>query len=119
MYKNVKYVLLDPSCSGSGIVGRLDHLLNELNDSSTAEEQEELDSSRLQSLAEFQKKAILHAFTFPNVKKVVYSTCSKHHDENEDVVKYILDYQKEFGLEKGVFPSWTRRGLPIIPEGAL
>ena len=26
-YSNVEYILLDPSCSGSGIVSRMDHLL--------------------------------------------------------------------------------------------
>jgi 25S rRNA (cytosine2278-C5)-methyltransferase len=27
-YKDVEYILLDPSCSGSGIVRRLDHLVS-------------------------------------------------------------------------------------------
>ena len=108
-YKDVEYILLDPSCSGSGIVGRLDHLVSE----ETSEEQEtkEEESQRLQSLAEFQKTAILHAMKFPKVKKIVYSTCSKHIQENEDVVKFVLEKNTSFELEDKVFPSWNRRGL--------
>jgi putative methyltransferase len=29
MYAKVEYLLLDPSCSGSGIVSRLDHLVDD------------------------------------------------------------------------------------------
>jgi putative methyltransferase len=66
---------------------------------------------RLESLSNFQKEIILHAFKFPSVQKVVYSTCSIHREENEDVVKYILENQADFVLEENVFPEWTRRGF--------
>jgi putative methyltransferase len=99
-YKDVQYILLDPSCSGSGIVSRL-----EFQDS----KKDSLE--RLESLSNFQKEIILHAFKFPSVQKVVYSTCSIHREENEDVVKYILENQADFVLEENVFPEWTRRGF--------
>lgn len=87
-------------------MGRLDNFI----------EQEEMSESRLESLAEFQITALLHAFRFPNVKKVVYSTCSKHQQENEGVVqKALLDGR--FKLTTGVFPEWTRRGLPLFDGG--
>lgn len=111
-YKNVEYILLDPSCSGSGIVGRLDHLIQDVQEESNEESTKE----RLSSLAEFQKQALLHAFKFPNVKRVVYSTCSKHDEENELVVKYVLEKNKKFRIVPDIFPSWTRRGNPIIAE---
>ena len=108
-YSDVEYVLLDPSCSGSGIVGRLDDLLKPLEEEE--EDSEEIPKSkRLESLAEFQKNAIRHAFKFPNVKKVVYSTCSIHQQENELVVKSILDSQKEFVLLENIFEKWNTRG---------
>jgi putative methyltransferase len=113
-YKDVEFILLDPSCSGSGIVGRLDHLVSDEN----LEEQETKgeESSRLQSLAEFQKTAILHAMKFPKVQKIVYSTCSKHVQENEDVVNFVLENSKKFELEEKVLPSWERRGLDVFPQ---
>lgn len=129
-YKNVEYILLDPSCSGSGIVGRLDHLTSVEGERrhdykiiiilikfSETEMENDEQNQRLQSLSDFQVSALLHSFKFPNVKKVVYSTCSKHQEENEDVVKRILSSQSEFKLSENVFPVWTRRGLPIIPGG--
>ena len=50
--------LLDPSCSGSGIVNRLDYLLAE------QETQDETDAKaeRLEKLASFQLQMIQHAF---------------------------------------------------------
>ncbi|KAI8917288.1 S-adenosyl-L-methionine-dependent methyltransferase [Powellomyces hirtus] len=105
-YKEVEYILLDPSCSGSGIVGRMDHLIENETDAAASE-------ARVLALADFQSKAILHAFTFPKVKKVVYSTCSKHREENEDVVHKVLEAQSDFVLAENAFPQWTRRGLPF------
>ena len=105
LYSQVEYILLDPSCSGSGIVGRMDHLLVD-------PEQEETSVERLESLSQFQKQALLHAFSFPSVKKVVYSTCSKHEQENEDVVKYVLEQNSDFELIP-TFPAWSTRGRTI------
>ncbi|KAK4688804.1 25S rRNA (cytosine2278-C5)-methyltransferase, partial [Tremellales sp. Uapishka_1] len=109
-YKNVTRILLDPSCSGSGIVNRLDYLVED--------ETEETDSKsdRLDKLSQFQLQMILHAFKFPSVKKVVYSTCSIHPEEDEQVVYKAL--KSKIGLEKGwrlegrenVLASWERRG---------
>ncbi|KAI8897249.1 S-adenosyl-L-methionine-dependent methyltransferase [Globomyces pollinis-pini] len=110
-FANVEYMLLDPSCSGSGIVGRMDHLVQDIvPEESNAESAED----RVKSLAEFQKEILLHAFKFPKVKRIVYSTCSKHNEENELVVKHVLEENKAFRLVQGSFPTWDRRGVPII-----
>jgi putative methyltransferase len=101
-YSCVEYILLDPSCSGSGIIGRMDHLLEEVEDN----------SARLDALSLFQKQAILHAFSFPNVKRVVYSTCSKFKEENENVVEHVLETNKQFFLQKAL-PEWPHRGLGV------
>ncbi|CDH60592.1 s-adenosyl-l-methionine-dependentmethyltransferase [Lichtheimia corymbifera JMRC:FSU:9682] len=110
-YKKVEYFLLDPSCSGSGIISRLDHLVDD-------EDQEQAESDgvneRLAKLAEFQVSVIRHAFKFPKAKRVVYSTCSIHPQENEHVVRTILADNPDFELASrdSVLPTWTRRGVP-------
>ncbi|KAJ3260632.1 putative 28S rRNA (cytosine-C(5))-methyltransferase [Boothiomyces macroporosus] len=105
-YSNIEYILLDPSCSGSGIVGRMDHLVQDFEENEAEDTQE-----RVNSLAEFQKQVLLHAFSFPKVKRVVYSTCSKHKEENEMVVEHVLSKNKRFKLVENVFSTWKRRGL--------
>ncbi|KAI9143061.1 S-adenosyl-L-methionine-dependent methyltransferase [Paraphysoderma sedebokerense] len=107
-FKNVTHLLLDPSCSGSGIVSRLDYLV----DGSAESEDSAGDDSRLKSLAEFQVNVILHAMKFPKAQRIVYSTCSIHSIENEKVVQTILNSQSDFVLVKrdDVLPTWDRRG---------
>ncbi|KAI8812524.1 S-adenosyl-L-methionine-dependent methyltransferase [Cladochytrium replicatum] len=107
-YKDVQYILLDPSCSGSGIVRRLDHLLIEEEDPSDNAPE----GDRVAALAKFQTLALLHAFSFPSVRRVVYSTCSRHSEENESVVLEVLSKNKQFRLvQPPPLPSWTRRGI--------
>lgn len=85
-YANVKYILCDPSCSGSGIVSRMDDLTNDERSES---------KERLEKLAAFQKKILLKALSFPKAEKVVYSTCSVHEIENEGVVREVLKEVKD------------------------
>ena len=133
-------LLLDPSCSGSGIVGRDEGqmpeiflpsqvqestvsrprkkrkraekagktTLSELSKSTTKSSQPEEQPvpvkeeepkgedkpsklhSRLQALSAFQLRLLLHAFRFPQARKITYSTCSVHTEENENVVLNAL-----------------------------
>lgn len=136
LYKNVGALLLDPSCSGSGIVGRdamptihlpeqpdatsikprLDKNRKRKREDGAAEEgrqqilvdddgQELIVSSekelklRLDALSSFQLTLLLHAFTFPAARKVTYSTCSVHAEENEQVVLKAL--QSEIAVKRG------------------
>ncbi|WWC71579.1 uncharacterized protein I206_105537 [Kwoniella pini CBS 10737] len=111
-YKKVTRILLDPSCSGSGIVNRLDYLLED------EVEESDLKTERLEKLASFQLQMILHAFKFPSAKRIVYSTCSIHAEEDERVVYSAL--QSKIAKDKGwklapreqVIPTWERRGRP-------
>ncbi|PHZ08187.1 S-adenosyl-L-methionine-dependent methyltransferase [Rhizopus microsporus ATCC 52813] len=119
-YSQVEYLLLDPSCSGSGIISRLDHLVddedeNEGSNDKNGSTQEE----RLKNLSEFQISVIEHALKFPNAKRVVYSTCSVHAEENEHVVKTVLKNNPEFELASRdtVLPTWNRRGMPKEMDG--
>lgn len=50
------------------------------------------DPQRLKQLHAFQVFLLRHALlNFPNVKRVVYSTCSAHSEENEEVIDEILE----------------------------
>uniref|UniRef100_H2Z201 SAM-dependent MTase RsmB/NOP-type domain-containing protein n=1 Tax=Ciona savignyi TaxID=51511 RepID=H2Z201_CIOSA len=77
-FQKVECILVDPSCSGSGIVSR------------------DLEN---------QKDT--------NAERVVYSTCSIHQEENEDVVKSALKQNPFFKLLE-VMPAWTNRGIKMV-----
>lgn len=111
-YLKLRAILLDPSCSGSGTAAeRLDYLLP----SSMSNQSGDADTTRLTRLAAFQKKALEHALSFPSVKRIVYSTCSIHQIENEDVIKSVLPMALRNGFQlRSPFPLWPRRGLPVF-----
>ncbi|CRK87594.1 CLUMA_CG001390, isoform B [Clunio marinus] len=82
-----EYILLDPSCSGSGMLNRFES------------EVRNKDAGRLFKLAGLQHKLLIHAMTsFPNVVRIVYSTCSIYTEENEEVVLSVLRKVSDFKL---------------------
>ncbi|NXK11985.1 NSUN5 methyltransferase, partial [Herpetotheres cachinnans] len=129
-YSKVTCILLDPSCSGSGMVNRVPR------------EEAAPSAERLQALASFQRKVLSHALSFPALQRLVYSTCSLYQEENEDVVHAVL---QEWGSVfrcvclcghggtwcralrdsaltlvpchrlVNAFPSWPCRGLTAFP----
>ncbi|KAI9024694.1 S-adenosyl-L-methionine-dependent methyltransferase [Hyaloraphidium curvatum] len=108
-FADVSHMLLDPSCSGSGIVGRTDY---------GPAEDDVVDNApdRLAKLADFQAKALCHAMSFSNARRIAYSTCSVHAVENEEVVKRGLNFSDANGLGwklSPALPEWPRRGQPI------
>ncbi|KAI0312107.1 S-adenosyl-L-methionine-dependent methyltransferase [Amylostereum chailletii] len=113
-FSQVTHILLDPSCSGSGIVNRLDYLLE------TEEENDDSHEERLNKLASFQLMMIRHAMKFPSVQKIVYSTCSIHATENEHVVLSALKSPEAaagpfvLAPRTQVLPTWPRRGAPGV-----
>lgn len=157
-FANVGGILLDPSCSGSGIVGRDDAIKMHLpvstvkNDAGSKNKKRKRDdgarqeneavttvslgaddttpeetpiednklAERLTSLSTFQLRILTHAMRFPRARKITYSTCSIHFEENEGVVFQALAsaVAKENGWrilprEQQVqgMKSWARRGV--------
>ncbi|KAF7327438.1 SAM-MT-RSMB-NOP domain-containing protein [Mycena kentingensis (nom. inval.)] len=110
-YAQVTHILLDPSCSGSGIVNRLDYLLESEQDG------QDVEDDRLQKLASFQLMMIKHAMKFPKATRIVYSTCSVHAIENERVVRAALASEEAqagpfcLAPRAEVLATWHRRGL--------
>ncbi|XP_073944343.1 nop2/Sun-like domain containing protein 5 [Choristoneura fumiferana] len=75
-YDDVEYVLLDPSCSGSGMEFCVHNYIEE---------------ARLAKLTSLQEKFLKHAMNaFPNAKRIVYSTCSLFPEENERVITNVV-----------------------------
>jgi len=118
-FSDVTHILLDPSCSGSGLLDRLDY------DSSQADL-----SIRLRGLCTFQTRLLNHALSFPSAQRVVYSTCSHHAEENERVVKAVLEQMSGWQvLKREEQPEglriWGRRGFaeecssPEIAEACI
>ena len=98
-YARVTHVLLDPSCSSSGM-------------SKTPF----TDPAEIRELAAAQAQLILHAMKFPALQELSYSTCSIYEEENEHVVAAVLAAQpaarkgaRRFGLAAAL-PAWHRRG---------
>jgi putative methyltransferase len=118
-FANVRGILLDPSCSGSGIVNSPDRWLEDAETDNSKETKED-NAKRIQSLSNFQLVALKHAMSFPSVDRIVYSTCSVHDEENEDVVGKALSEVNETMTESDedqwqlVSPAclrhWPRRG---------
>jgi len=121
-FSHVRLLLLDPSCSGSGM--RIHLFLNENSEEKNRNFEEEClrkyrelkskELERVKKLKEFQTKILLHAMKFSKVIRICYSTCSIYDEENEKVVEKVLKIQKDFtlvnlknkfkGLESGFGP---------------
>jgi putative methyltransferase len=134
-YSHVDAILLDPSCSGSGTaVSRMDYLLPSSNAntsnggginkkgvvlsqslssaSSASSGVVHYKDERVEALATFQENALRHAFKFPSVKRIVYSTCSLYMMENEGVVKEVMREAEEAGFSLvQALPQWPKRGV--------
>ena len=95
-------ILLDPSCSGSGIFS-----LDRQGDT--------MDASRIEHLSNFQLTALKHAMSFSSVRRIVYSTCSLHSQENECVVAEALNvHGKDWQLVAPYcLQDWDRRGQMV------
>jgi len=114
-FRDVTHILIDPSCSGSGLAA------TSQNGASMASEYDSGDvginhsSEKVAQLAKAQLEIILYAMTLPNLQVVAYSTCSVYREENEDVVMGVLTKQNKFKCVRAI-PNWPHRGLEGVPE---
>lgn len=93
-------ILLDPSCSGSGIKNRFDYY-------ETKEQ-----TGRLKKLQAFQVSLLKHAIDSEATKSIIYCTCSTSTEENEEVIEMALKESKlgDYWEISPVLPYWTTRG---------
>ena len=78
----------------------------------------ELPQERLDKLAALQTKLLLHALSFPNAKKVVYSTCATSVTENEAVVSKVLATRPGW-KSVSAMESWHRKGIEFQGEDGM
>lgn len=104
-FSTIGGILLDPSCSGSGIFTALDRQSESTDDAEAA--------SRMEHLSNFQVTALKHAMTFPSVQQIVYSTCSIHAQENEQVVEQAVKQNPDDWMivAPHCLAKWKRRGV--------
>jgi putative methyltransferase len=104
-FSTVRGILLDPSCSGSGIFTALDRQADSTDEDEVA--------SRMEHLSNFQVTALKHAMTFPSVQHIVYSTCSIHAQENENVVEQAVNANRDDWtiVAPQCLATWKRRGV--------
>jgi putative methyltransferase len=124
-FNNVRSIMLDPSCSGSGIVNSPDRWMDDntaTNDDNDNNNNNNKDVKRIQSLSNFQLVALKHAMSFPNVTQIVYSTCSIHDNENEIVIATALREVTKSNDDDGndweimaptCLEHWPRRGHEV------
>ncbi|XP_043656981.1 28S rRNA (cytosine-C(5))-methyltransferase [Drosophila teissieri] len=107
-FKDVEYILVDPSCSGSGMQNRMTVC------------DEPKDDSRLYKLQGLQIKILSHAMgSFPNVKRIAYCTCSLWKEENEQVVERCLQLNPSYKLlscKKALRNKWHNVGDKDYPN---
>ncbi|RNF27512.1 putative RNA methyltransferase [Trypanosoma conorhini] len=133
-------ILLDPSCSASGVWTRVDVSLMRQRQARAADAKEDgkgegvagntesgaispeehgaefaSNADRVMGLARLQRKLLAHALlSFDNCRTVVYSTCSVHEEENECVVRQVLEdarVQARGWTLSSIMPTtWNTRG---------
>jgi 25S rRNA (cytosine2278-C5)-methyltransferase len=122
-FEHVRGILLDPSCSGSGIVTACERLHEVSENDIDNDTTDSSGQTRVKNLAQFQLQALLKALSFPQAKRLVYSTCSVHEQENEHVVAAALQEQQRrapadtWRLRK-CLPNWHRRGIYSNTDGS-
>ncbi|RWS03324.1 williams-beuren syndrome critical region-like protein [Dinothrombium tinctorium] len=103
--ENVDVILLDPSCSGSGMFDRHEY------------GEKKFDKGRCLKLASFQTKMLCKAMSL-KPKRIVYSTCSVNTIENELVIKSAFKESPDSSNYKLIkdIPSWPKRGAQELVQ---
>ncbi|XP_056136483.1 putative methyltransferase NSUN7 [Lampris incognitus] len=91
--QRVKTVLVLPKCSSSALNDPVHTILSEHGDCDLLQDlsQGSVSQSKIHKLATKQACLLAHALTFPRVQTVVYCTRSVYPEENEQLVKTVLE----------------------------
>ncbi|KAG7356008.1 tRNA/rRNA cytosine-C5-methylase [Nitzschia inconspicua] len=116
------YVLVDAECSTDGSFKHIRERIKAEYDSSTTVHQEEnrllTDQAKLADLVTLQKKLIESGFRLLKPGgSMVYSTCSLSEEQNEKVVSWLLETNKDAFLIPIHFPSIMQS--EFVTEGTL
>ncbi|XP_056100914.1 putative methyltransferase NSUN7, partial [Rhinichthys klamathensis goyatoka] len=95
--QEVRVALVMPACSLSAISNPVDYIMQENRDPRLMLDLSHgsVSPEKLQTLACRQRKDLQRVGQFPQVRAVLYSTCSVHSEENEEVLKTILSQSQE------------------------
>ncbi|XP_073778522.1 putative methyltransferase NSUN7 isoform X1 [Danio rerio] len=90
-------LFLMPACSLSAVSNPVDYIMQEKRDPRLLLDlsQASVSPEKLQTLAAQQRKELQHAMHFPQVRAVLYSTCSVYSEENEEVLQTVLSHTQE------------------------
>jgi 16S rRNA C967 or C1407 C5-methylase (RsmB/RsmF family) len=111
------YVLVDAECSTDG---SLKHMKERLKDTDSKREETNTmltDQAQLADLVDLQKRLIESGYRLLKPGgTLVYSTCSLSHDQNENVVKWLLDKMPDAFSIPVHFPKAKSK---LVGEGSL
>jgi len=106
--QDVSHILIDPSCSGSGLVASQSANVSAKTERDTAVDH--VSGGNIAYLALGQKSIILHAMNIPSATTISYSTCSVFEEENEAIVHDVLLERPDWVCVP-IIPSWPNRGI--------
>jgi 16S rRNA C967 or C1407 C5-methylase (RsmB/RsmF family) len=108
-------VLVDAECSTDGSLKHMVESLRKKNQNDSLSNQRLTDETHLMELLQLQRGLAGSGYRLLRPGGVmVYSTCSISHSQNEDVVKWLLEIEKDAFLIPLKFPKHT-----FISEGEL
>mmetsp|Transcript_4975 Transcript_4975/g.11055 ORF Transcript_4975/g.11055 Transcript_4975/m.11055 type:complete len:561 (-) Transcript_4975:71-1753(-) len=117
--KDFDYVLVDAECSTDG---SFKHIKERMKESSGGHHREEnamlTDPNKLAELVDLQINLIASGFRLlKDGGTLVYSTCSLSRDQNENIVKWLLDTYTDAFLIPVYFPSI--QNTKFVTDGSL
>ncbi|XP_067239951.1 putative methyltransferase NSUN7 [Chanodichthys erythropterus] len=95
--QDVRVMVVMPACSLSAVSNPVDYIMQENRDPRLMLDLSHgsVSPEKLQTLVCRQRKDLQRVVQFPQVRAVLYSTCSVHPEENEEVLKTILAQTQE------------------------
>jgi hypothetical protein len=112
---NVKVVLITTLCSKSGVANPVNFVVSEGEDVRILRDLSlgYTDIRKVADLAAQHRETLQHAFRFPRVQGVVYTTRSLVAIENEDVVTAAIEHIDPVVTKSGMMPF--RTAPPVLP----